>query len=351
MRRRFPRVALAAVLALSVWSIACSRGGAKLPAWGLDRSADFDAGMRSIARSPGLGRRSLPLRGSLRPSGKIVLDERKARWPDAVRDAHAAGARVWVTIVNDVVKEGSPARASRTPDVVHELPREPGAKRGPPRRDLRAWRPVSAWRGVDLDYENLPRGTRSVLVLRPRSGRRAARSAGSRCSVTVQPKTGESSSRGPGAMDWSALCSAADRIQVMFYNQHNASTDPGPVAGHRLGPPRRRLRLDRPAPRHVDRPGAQGVRHGLGAGSIGLALSRGSVLGHRARTSRGCAAIRVDRVPWFALSRRRGDATSSTSKTRRALAAKADVLKGRGLLPDRALVVGQRRPRNRGQNR
>jgi hypothetical protein len=42
-------------------------------------------------------------------------------------------------------------------------------------------------------------------------------------SVTVQPKTGESGSRGPAAMDWKTLCSAADRIQVMLYNQHNAS--------------------------------------------------------------------------------------------------------------------------------
>jgi spore germination protein YaaH len=32
-------------------------------------------------------------------------------------------------------------------------------------------------------------------------------------------------------MDWTALCDAADRLQVMLYNEHNGSTDPGPIAG------------------------------------------------------------------------------------------------------------------------
>jgi spore germination protein YaaH len=31
-------------------------------------------------------------------------------------------------------------------------------------------------------------------------------------------------------MDWAALCGIADRLQVMLYNEHNASTEPGPVA-------------------------------------------------------------------------------------------------------------------------
>jgi spore germination protein YaaH len=32
-------------------------------------------------------------------------------------------------------------------------------------------------------------------------------------------------------MDWPRLCRTADRLQIMLYNEHNASTEPGPVAG------------------------------------------------------------------------------------------------------------------------
>ena len=85
--------------------------------------------------------------------------------------------------------------------------------------------------GVDLDYENLPAGERDRFSAFVRALAVELHARGLALSVTVQPKTGETTSRGPAAMDWSALCAAADRIQVMLYNQHNASTGPGPIAG------------------------------------------------------------------------------------------------------------------------
>jgi len=84
--------------------------------------------------------------------------------------------------------------------------------------------------GVDIDYENLPASERDAMTAFARALGSRLRDAGLRLSMTVQPKRGNVSSRGPGAADWRELCRIADRMQVMLYNEHNASTGPGPVA-------------------------------------------------------------------------------------------------------------------------
>ena len=163
-------------------------------------------------------------------SGRIVLDERKGRWSDAVRDARAAGARVWLTVVNDVSDSGSSGSVLKDPDLVHEM-LATGERAAAHRADIVNVATQLGVEGVDLDYENLPAGERDRFSAFVRALAVELHARGLALSVTVQPKTGETTSRGPAAMDWSALCAAADRIQVMLYNQHNASTGPGPIAG------------------------------------------------------------------------------------------------------------------------
>jgi len=84
--------------------------------------------------------------------------------------------------------------------------------------------------GVDVDYENLPAAERAAFTTFARDLQADLRARGLRLSITVQPKSGDASSRGPGAMEWPALCGFVDRLQVMMYNEHNASTEPGPIA-------------------------------------------------------------------------------------------------------------------------
>jgi spore germination protein YaaH len=327
MRRRFPRVALAAVLALSAGSIAARAAGEASGLGGWIVPWDFDAGMRSIARSPGLVDEVFLFAARFDPSGKIVLDERKARWPDAVRDAHAAGARVWVTIVNDVVKEGSPASGLKDSDVVHELlaSRERNAAH---RAEILSLATRLGVEGVDLDYENLPSGERDRFSSFVRALADELHAGGLALSVTVQPKTGESSSRGPGAMDWSALCSAADRIQVMFYNQHNASTGPGPVAG--IDWVRRVADYGLktcPATSIVPVLKVSGMDWGPDRSDWLSFAEASSVI---ARVKPRLRRDRVDRVPWFAYRAAEGRHVVYYEDAQ-SLQAKADVLKGRGL--------------------
>jgi spore germination protein len=211
-------------------AVAASAAGAANGLGGWIVPWDFDAGMQSVARGRGLFDDVFLFAARLDRSGKVVLDERKGHWPDAVRDARAAGARVWLTVVNDVVAAGPSRSILKDSNLVHELLASP-ERSAAHRADIVNAATQLGVEGVDLDYENLPRGERERFSSFVRALAEDLHARGLALSVTVQPKTAESTATGPGAMDWSALCSAADRIQVMLYNEHNASTGPGPVAG------------------------------------------------------------------------------------------------------------------------
>jgi spore germination protein len=327
MRRRFRRVVLLVVLLLLAGSVVdkAADPGAGLGGWIVPW--DFAAGMQSVARSRGLVDEVFLFAARFDSSGSIVLDERKARWPDAVHDAHAAGARVWLTVVNDVVNDGSSSSGLKDSDLVHELlaSRERSVAH---RAEIVRLATGLGVDGVDLDYENLPAGERERFTSFVRALADQLRARGLELSITVQPKTGETGSRGPGAMDWSALCSAAGRIQVMLYNQHNASTDPGPVAG--VDWVRRVADYGLktcPASSIVPVLKVSGMDWGPGrADWLSFAQASSLIARVRPRLRRD----RDDRVPWFAYRAADGrhvvyfeDAES--------LAAKADVLKGRGL--------------------
>jgi len=220
--RWLPALAIALFAGRGAHAEAAARLGGWVVPW------DFEDGMRSVAR----GRYDdvFLFAARLDPEGRVVLDDRTARWPEAVRDARQAGGRVWLTVVNDRVAGGSSPAVLKDADLVHDLIATP-ERAAAHRDDIVAMALRLGVDGVDLDYENLPASERSALtgfVARLAEALHAHKLA---LSVTVQPKAGESKARGPGALDWGALCASADRLQVMLYNQHNASTEPGPVAG------------------------------------------------------------------------------------------------------------------------
>jgi spore germination protein YaaH len=288
---------------------------------------DFDAGMRSVASARGLFDEVFLFAARFDPSGRIVLDERKGHWPDAVRDAHATGARVWLTVVNDVMDSRSSGPVLKDSELVHELlaSRERGTAH---RADIVNVATHLGVDGVDLDYENLAADERERFSAFVRALAEELHARGLALSVTVQPKTGESTSRGPGAMDWNALCAAADRIQVMLYNQHNASTGPGPVAGidwvrrvadYGLGVcPARSL---------VPVLKVSGMDWGPGR-SDWLSFAEASSIIARVRPR--LRRERENHVPWFVYRAADGRHVVYFEDAQ-SLAAKADVLRGRGL--------------------
>jgi spore germination protein YaaH len=311
---------------------------------------DFDAGMQSVARSHGLIDEVLLFAARFDPAGQVVLDQRKAHWPEAVRDAHAAGARVWLTVVNDVVKEGAPASSLKDSDLVHDLLATP-ERSAAHRAEIVKLATQLGVDGVDLDYENLPAGERdrfSSFVRTLADELHAQRLA---LSVTVQPKTGESKSSGPAAMDWRALCSSADRIQIMLYNQHNASTGPGAIAGIDW--------VRRVADYGLTTCPVDKIVPVLKVSGMDWAPERSTWLSFAeassivARERPRLRRDRDDRVPWFAYRDAAGRHVVYFEDAQ-SLAAKADVLKGRGLSrivlwslgsedPESAVRIGSRK--------
>jgi spore germination protein YaaH len=327
MLSRFGRRTLAAALvscaaAVAAWAAEAPSGlGGWIVPW------DFEAGMQSVARGRGTFDEVFLFAARLDPSGNVVLDERKGHWPDALRDARAAGARVWLTVVNDVVGAGSSRSVLKDSGLVHDLLASP-ERCAAHRADIVTIATRLGVEGVDLDYENLPVGERERFSTFVRALAEELHARGLALSVTVQPKTAESSATGPGAMDWRALCSAADRIQVMLYNEHNASTGPGPVAG--IDWVRRvadyGLRTC-PAKSLVPVLKVSGMDWGPGR-SDWLSFAEASSIVARVRPK--LRREREDRVPWFAYRAADGRHVVYFEDAQ-SLAAKSEVLRSRGL--------------------
>lgn len=188
----------------------------------------YEAGLRSLDLARGALRDVFLFAARLDGGGHPVLDERRDGWAGAVARVHAAGARAWLTIVNDRVS-GRDAPVLKDAEVVHRVLADAEA-RATHRAEIVALAKGLGVDGVDVDYENLPSWEREPFTVFARELAADLRAAGLATSITVQPKSGDTVSRGPGAMDWASLCGAADRLQVMLYNEHNAATEPGPIA-------------------------------------------------------------------------------------------------------------------------
>jgi spore germination protein YaaH len=186
-----------------------------------------DAGLASVERASGRLSDVLIFAARLDRDGHPVLDGSAEDWSAAIERIHATRARAWLTVVNDRV--GGGPTVLKDADVVHRLIGDAGARAAHAAEIVALARSLKV-DGVDIDYENLPASERDAITAFARELGDATRAAGLSLSWTVQPKRGESSSRGPGASDWRELCRIADRMQVMLYNEHNAQTGPGPVA-------------------------------------------------------------------------------------------------------------------------
>jgi spore germination protein YaaH len=187
-----------------------------------------DAGMLSLERSRGALRDVFLFAARLDEAGHPVLDGRGSGWSATVARVHAEGGRAWLTIVNDrVSSQGAPVL--KDAEIVHRLLADP-TLRATHRSEIVTLAKALGVNGVDIDYENLPSWEREPFTTFAGELAAELRAEGLLISITVQPKSGDTVSRGPGAMDWPALCGIADRLQVMLYNEHNAATEPGPVA-------------------------------------------------------------------------------------------------------------------------
>jgi spore germination protein YaaH len=154
-------------------------------------------------------------------------------WPEqdyarAVEAIRGSGATPWITIVNDV-DDGSGQVRLKASDVVRDVLNDPERRRVHRERIVALARDHRV-AGVDIDYENLRAGERESFSTFVAELGADLEAAGMMLSITVQPKTGESSSPGGGAADWATLCRSADRLQIMLYNEHSDKTSPGPLA-------------------------------------------------------------------------------------------------------------------------
>jgi spore germination protein YaaH len=209
-------------------AVACAASEASLEFGAWITYWDFDRGLARVASAPTLFDDLFYFVAELDGDGNPVLarPELVPRLPAA---GPARGGRSWLTVVNDRRPAGGGAATLKDAAAVQRLLGDATA-RARHRRAIVELAALHGFSGVDVDYENLYLEDRQRFsdFAQELAADLAARQM--RLSVTVQPKRGESRSVGPGAADWPALCQAAERVQVMLYNQHSSRTGPGPMA-------------------------------------------------------------------------------------------------------------------------
>jgi spore germination protein YaaH len=193
---------------------------------------DLDRGRARLESPAGRGVKDVFLfSAALDPDGRVTLLSDEVATAALVAEIKERGSRVWLTLVNDVHPPAEAARAPvlKDPAVVHRILSDP-LLLARHRDEIVALARRLGVAGIDVDYENLEASNREPFTELVASLSSALRREGILLSVTTQPKTRESKSRGAGALDWRALCGQADRLQVMLYNLHSAVTGPGPMA-------------------------------------------------------------------------------------------------------------------------
>jgi spore germination protein YaaH len=281
-------------------------------------------GLDRVERNPGAVADVFFFAGRLDAAGAPELTPVKGDWNEIADRVRRTGARVWLSMVNDRVPAAGQA-VLKDADAVTAMLSDPAKRKAHGASIVRLAKSLAA-HGVDLDYENLPASSKDRFTEFVRELAADLRVEGLALSVTVQPKSGEVSSRGPGAMDWPALCRIADRVQPMFYNEHNAATGPGPVASVAF----------------VERV----IRYGASVCPVGRVVPVLKVSGmdwgpraaawvtfKEAAARQGPARVRRDRrnkVPWFAYDGRDGRHVVYFEDVK-SLEAKAATLSARGV--------------------
>ena len=190
---------------------------------------DFAAGLRTVTANPGAFSDIYFFAAVLTPEGRPVLYDPGLPVDAAVSRLKARNIRVWLTVVNDIVPTGPKGAVLKDPDAIHAMLSSPG-RRQAHIRDLCRLAGSHGFQGLDIDYENLNYADRDAFSHFIAELKTALAARGLALSVTVQPKTADRKGQGPGAMDWSALCSDSDQLQIMLYNLHSSKTGPGPLA-------------------------------------------------------------------------------------------------------------------------
>ena len=139
--------------------------------------------------------------------------------------APESAARVFVSVVNDVVGQNSFVGKSR--EMVVAILSSP-VRRAEHIAELLAIAATDGVDGLEIDYEQLQLGDGELFSgfieeLAPR-----VRAGGRQLAVVVTPKTAETASR--DGYQWARLGAAADIMRVLTYEEHGTWSGPGPIA-------------------------------------------------------------------------------------------------------------------------
>ena len=159
----------------------------------------------------------------LSPSGLTAGADGSLRGdPDdaAVASARVAGVPIWPLVQN----------AGFDAPAVHALLTNAAAQEHLVGA-LRAAAAAGGWGGVHLDLENVAETDRDALSALVRDLAVGLHADGRRLAVAAVPHRPGHENAINAAFDLAAIGRAADLVTLMAYEQHSASTDPGPVAG------------------------------------------------------------------------------------------------------------------------
>jgi spore germination protein len=187
------------------------RVSAWLPHWDQERAA------RSVLANADLFDEVMPFWFGLTSAGSIVPYD-GAEDPGVLGALRDAGVRIVPTIANG--QDAAPVHAMLSSE----------SARAAHVDDLCRCVLNNRYDGIDVDYENLTAGDRSTFSAFVVELAAALHEEGKEVGVAVYAKTEEPGTwDGPQAQDYAAIASAVDRVQVMGYDYHWQTSDPGPI--------------------------------------------------------------------------------------------------------------------------
>ena len=157
------------------------------------------------------------------PSFRPFIDDRnKQDKEDITPFVHSNNVPIIVLINNITRKGGEQGSGNWDPDAVHEIVSNPAA-RANLIRNLRDWLVREKFQGINIDFEQVPESDRQNLVQFMKELYAALHPLNLLVTQDVEVQA--------PVFDMPALARYNDWIVPMFYDQHEASSEPGPVAG------------------------------------------------------------------------------------------------------------------------
>ncbi|HVL91349.1 MAG TPA: glycosyl hydrolase family 18 protein [Actinomycetota bacterium] len=207
-----PIVLLAGMLPAPAAATGSRSVAAWLPYW------DHDRGLDAIKSNGDQFGEVSPFWYRLAPSGAV--EAYSGAGSATVRDAiKGAGALILPTISNEFDRD-------RVAAVIGD-----SGRRAAHVQALVSLTTSQGYDGFDIDYEGLAAGDRANFTSFVGELGAAMRAAGKLLSVTVHPKTSEPGTwDGPQAQDYVAIGAASDRVRIMAYDYHWATSEAGPIA-------------------------------------------------------------------------------------------------------------------------